>query len=60
MIETSASSNFADCTLRTEPVVCLFASKTLEEQLKKLVQVVDAVCADVQRAQNIYNKLFYR
>ncbi|XP_026181943.1 BAI1-associated protein 3 [Mastacembelus armatus] len=32
---------------------------TLEEQLKKLVLVVDAVCADVQRAQNIYNKLFY-
>ncbi|XP_029363686.1 BAI1-associated protein 3 [Echeneis naucrates] len=32
---------------------------TLEEQLKKLIQVVDAVCADVQRAQNIYNKLFY-
>ncbi|XP_058510291.1 BAI1-associated protein 3 [Solea solea] len=32
---------------------------TLEEQLKKLVQVVDAVCADVQRAQRIYNKLFY-
>ncbi|XP_044038149.1 BAI1-associated protein 3 isoform X1 [Siniperca chuatsi] len=32
---------------------------TLEEQLKKLVQVVDAVCADVQRAQNMYNKLFY-
>ncbi|XP_028454571.1 BAI1-associated protein 3 isoform X2 [Perca flavescens] len=32
---------------------------TLEEQLKKLVQVVDATCADVQRAQNIYNKLFY-
>ncbi|XP_051244025.1 BAI1-associated protein 3 isoform X1 [Dicentrarchus labrax] len=32
---------------------------TLEEQLKKLVQVVDSVCADVQRAQNIYNKLFY-
>ncbi|KAK2833234.1 hypothetical protein Q5P01_017123 [Channa striata] len=31
----------------------------LEEQLKKLVQVVDAVCADVQRSQNIYNKLFY-
>ncbi|XP_071374772.1 BAI1-associated protein 3 [Centroberyx affinis] len=31
----------------------------LEEQLKKLVQVVDAVCADIQRAQNIYNKLFY-
>ncbi|KAL6102587.1 baiap3 [Pungitius sinensis] len=31
---------------------------TLEEQLKKLVQVVDAVCADVQRAQNVYNKLF--
>lgn len=34
--------------------------QTLEEQLKKLVQVVDAVCADVQRAQNVYNKLFYR
>ncbi|XP_029945950.1 BAI1-associated protein 3 [Salarias fasciatus] len=32
---------------------------TLEEQLKKLVQVVDAVCGDVQRGQNIYNKLFY-
>ncbi|XP_035472103.2 BAI1-associated protein 3 [Scophthalmus maximus] len=32
---------------------------TLEEQLKKLVQVVDAVCADIQRAQKIYNKLFY-
>eukprot|EP00064_Thunnus_orientalis_P008464 superscaffoldBa00001005_g8487 len=32
---------------------------TLEEQLKRLVHVVDAVCADVQRAQNIYNKLFY-
>ncbi|XP_022050838.1 BAI1-associated protein 3 [Acanthochromis polyacanthus] len=32
---------------------------TLEEQLKKLVQVIDAVCADVQRAQNIYNKLFH-
>ncbi|KAM4530413.1 BAI1-associated protein 3 [Odontesthes bonariensis] len=32
---------------------------TLEEQLKKMVQVIDAVCADVQRAQNIYNKLFY-
>ncbi|KAM9745899.1 BAI1-associated protein 3 [Menidia menidia] len=31
----------------------------LEEQLKKMVQVIDAVCADVQRAQNIYNKLFY-
>ncbi|XP_054615348.1 BAI1-associated protein 3 isoform X2 [Dunckerocampus dactyliophorus] len=32
---------------------------SLEEQLKKLVLVVDAVCTDVQRAQNIYNKLFY-
>ncbi|XP_036943560.1 BAI1-associated protein 3 [Acanthopagrus latus] len=32
---------------------------TLEEQLKRLVQVVDCVCVDVQRAQNIYNKLFY-
>ncbi|KAK5613594.1 hypothetical protein CRENBAI_019253 [Crenichthys baileyi] len=26
---------------------------------EKMVQVIDAVCADVQRAQNIYNKLFY-
>lgn len=34
--------------------------QTLEEQLKRLVQVVDCVCVDVQRAQNIYNKLFYR
>uniref|UniRef100_A0A1A8ERF6 BAI1-associated protein 3 n=2 Tax=Nothobranchius korthausae TaxID=1143690 RepID=A0A1A8ERF6_9TELE len=32
---------------------------TLEEQLKKMVQVIDAVCADVQRAQNVYNQLFY-
>ncbi|XP_075894597.1 BAI1-associated protein 3 [Nelusetta ayraudi] len=32
---------------------------TLEDQLKKLVQIVDCVCADVHRAQNIYNKLFY-
>uniref|UniRef100_A0A3B3Y2H5 BAI1 associated protein 3 n=1 Tax=Poecilia mexicana TaxID=48701 RepID=A0A3B3Y2H5_9TELE len=32
---------------------------SLEEQLKKMVQVIDAVCADVQRGQNIYNKLFY-
>ncbi|CAN9505541.1 unnamed protein product [Ophioblennius macclurei] len=32
---------------------------TLEEQLKKLVQVVDAVCGDVQRSQNIYNQLFF-
>ncbi|KAJ4932403.1 hypothetical protein JOQ06_010826, partial [Pogonophryne albipinna] len=31
---------------------------TLEEQLKKLVQVVDAACADVQRSQNIYNTMF--
>lgn len=35
-------------------------SQTLEEQLKKLVHIVDCVCADVQRAQNFYNKLFYR
>lgn len=34
--------------------------QSLEEELKKLVQVVDCVCADVQRAQNVYNKLFYR
>ncbi|MED6266454.1 hypothetical protein CHARACLAT_002269 [Characodon lateralis] len=32
---------------------------SLEEQLKKMVLVIDAVCADLQRAQNIYNKLFY-
>uniref|UniRef100_H3DML7 BAI1 associated protein 3 n=1 Tax=Tetraodon nigroviridis TaxID=99883 RepID=H3DML7_TETNG len=32
---------------------------SLEEQLKKLVQIVDCVCADVQQAQNVYNKLFY-
>ncbi|XP_017284782.1 BAI1-associated protein 3 [Kryptolebias marmoratus] len=32
---------------------------TLEEQLKKMVRVIDIVCSDVQRAQNIYNKLFY-
>ncbi|XP_043955416.1 BAI1-associated protein 3 isoform X3 [Gambusia affinis] len=32
---------------------------SLEEQLKKMVQVIDAVCADVQRGQYIYNKLFY-
>ncbi|KAG7492011.1 hypothetical protein MATL_G00010080 [Megalops atlanticus] len=31
---------------------------SLEEQLKRLVLVVDAVCADVQRGQNIYYKLF--
>lgn len=34
--------------------------QSLEEQLKKLVQIVDCVCADVQQAQNVYNKLFYR
>ncbi|TKS92150.1 BAI1-associated protein 3 [Collichthys lucidus] len=33
--------------------------QTLEEQLKKLVHVVDGVCADMQRARNIYNQLFY-
>uniref|UniRef100_A0A674NGU1 BAI1 associated protein 3 n=1 Tax=Takifugu rubripes TaxID=31033 RepID=A0A674NGU1_TAKRU len=33
--------------------------QSLEEQLKKLVHIVDYVCADVQRAQNFYNKLFY-
>ncbi|XP_062846398.1 BAI1-associated protein 3 [Trichomycterus rosablanca] len=32
---------------------------TVEEQLKRLVQVVDAVCVDVQRGQNVYNKLFH-
>uniref|UniRef100_A0AAQ6I937 BAI1 associated protein 3 n=1 Tax=Anabas testudineus TaxID=64144 RepID=A0AAQ6I937_ANATE len=61
---TSAKSlqlPFIGRALRTDPVVnCVLTTKTLEEQLKKLVQVVDAVCADVQRAQNTYNKLFYR
>ncbi|KAI3359670.1 hypothetical protein L3Q82_014054 [Scortum barcoo] len=44
-----------------ESLIALYKPEdgTLEEQLKKLVHVVDAVCADVQRAQNIYNKLFY-
>ncbi|XP_022522382.2 BAI1-associated protein 3 isoform X1 [Astyanax mexicanus] len=32
---------------------------TLEEQLKRLVMVVDAVCVDVHRGQNVYNKLFH-
>lgn len=41
-------------------VGCVLTTQMLEEQLKKLVQVVDYVCADVQRAKNIYNKLFYR
>lgn len=43
-------------------ILCFFRwpLQTLEEQLKKLVQIVDCVCADVHRAQNIYNKLFYR
>ncbi|KAJ8399804.1 hypothetical protein AAFF_G00405340 [Aldrovandia affinis] len=31
---------------------------TLEEKLRRLVLVVDAVCAEVQRGQNVYNKLF--
>ncbi|XP_036408738.1 BAI1-associated protein 3, partial [Megalops cyprinoides] len=31
---------------------------TLEEQLRRLVLVVDTVCTDVHRAQNVYNKLF--
>ncbi|XP_072532527.1 BAI1-associated protein 3 [Salminus brasiliensis] len=31
----------------------------LEEQLKRLVMVVDGVCVDVQRGQNVYNKLFH-
>ncbi|KAM6957675.1 BAI1-associated protein 3 [Aplochiton taeniatus] len=32
---------------------------TLEEQLRRLVEVVDAVCADLHRGQNVYNNLFY-
>lgn len=47
-----------DASERT-PLACR-SRQSLEEQLKKLVQVVDCVCADVQRAQNFYNKLFYR
>nr|XP_015215507.1 PREDICTED: BAI1-associated protein 3 isoform X1 [Lepisosteus oculatus] len=31
---------------------------TLEEQLRRLVLVVDAVTSDVQKSQNVYNKLF--
>nr|XP_055045759.1 BAI1-associated protein 3 [Misgurnus anguillicaudatus]XP_055045766.1 BAI1-associated protein 3 [Misgurnus anguillicaudatus] len=31
----------------------------LEEQMRRLVLVVDAVCSDVQRGQNVYNKLYY-
>ncbi|KAG9342915.1 hypothetical protein JZ751_015131, partial [Albula glossodonta] len=30
----------------------------LEEQLRRLVLVVDAACVDVHRAQTVYNKLF--
>ncbi|XP_063073582.1 BAI1-associated protein 3 [Engraulis encrasicolus] len=30
----------------------------LEEELHQLIKVVDHVCADVQRGQNIYSKLF--
>lgn len=42
--------------------LCFYFLKmqSLEDQLKKLVYVVDAVCADVQRGQRIYNKLFDR
>ncbi|TSZ68978.1 BAI1-associated protein 3 [Bagarius yarrelli] len=32
---------------------------TVEEQLKRMVLVVDAVCFDIQRGQNVYNKLFH-
>ncbi|XP_056144131.1 BAI1-associated protein 3 [Lampris incognitus] len=44
-----------------ESIVAQFKPEegTLEEQLRRLVQVVDAVCCDIQRAQNTYNKLFY-
>lgn len=41
-------------------MACRRSCQGLEEQLRKLVQVVDCVCADVQRAQNVYNQLFYR
>lgn len=34
--------------------------QTVEEQLKRMVLVVDAVCVDVQRGQNVYNKLFHK
>uniref|UniRef100_A0A3Q2Z436 BAI1 associated protein 3 n=1 Tax=Hippocampus comes TaxID=109280 RepID=A0A3Q2Z436_HIPCM len=48
------------CPLRNELHLDITAAvKSLEEHLKKMVTVVDAVCADIQRAQNIYNKLFY-
>ncbi|CAL8303197.1 unnamed protein product [Merluccius merluccius] len=32
---------------------------SLEEQLKRLVHVLDAVCADAQKAHHTYNKLFH-
>ncbi|XP_038836313.1 BAI1-associated protein 3-like [Salvelinus namaycush] len=48
------------CPLRNElHLEIATVVKALEEQLRRLVQVVDAVCADVQRGQNVYNKLFY-
>ena len=34
--------------------------QSLEEQLKMLVHVLDAVCADAQKAHHTYNKLFHR
>ncbi|KAG7255714.1 hypothetical protein CRUP_034485, partial [Coryphaenoides rupestris] len=33
--------------------------KSLEEQLKRLVLVLDAVCADAQKSHHTYNKLFH-
>ncbi|XP_028843285.1 BAI1-associated protein 3 isoform X2 [Denticeps clupeoides] len=32
---------------------------SLEEQLRRLVLVVDAVCSDVQRGHSVFNKLFH-
>lgn len=45
---------------RADVFVFCTSLQTLEEQLRRLVVVVDAVCDDVQRGQNVYNKLFYR
>lgn len=41
-------------------VVMHVLMQTVEEQLKRLVLVVDAVCVDVQQGQNVYNKLFHK
>lgn len=34
--------------------------KTLEQQLRRLVLVVDAVCTDMQKGHAVYDKIFSR